>query len=735
MKFGFTNKAPLLKAEIIHSLPGRIRCRCRALKFLGRHIKEINHQLGIPASIKSVKISPVTGSILIYYHDDKLNAHSLVETIEAVIGSYSKIAFHNEKALTKTSKVQERKLQEESAYDMSKRVAITALTLFFACLRRPKAAPLSIIGRFLTMPAISAIVLSKPIFESGFEAIRDTKRPNADTLSATAILSSLAAGRDISALVIIWLADIAETLTAYTMERTRNAIHEMISAGEDKVWRIKQNGREELVNIEKIKIGDRVVNTTGEKISVDGIIESGEALIDESTITGEFIPHRKSISNDVFAGTVVKTGRIIIKVCAVGDNTAVARIVHLVQDAIDSKAPVQLYADRFSAAFIPVNFLLALVVFAVTKSATRALNMLIIDYSCGVRLSTATALSASIYTAAKHGVLIKGSSYIEMATQADTLVLDKTGTVTEGKPEVKSIIPFNKMTREQVLGLCAAAEEKSGHPMAVAILQKASAMRLEIPQHTQTKVHVAKGVETRVKRSIIRAGSRKYMIENKIDIESAKEDAARLGRRGENIIYVSKGPKIIGLIGIQDTLRENMKKSLNRLRMLGMDDIILLTGDLEQHAEVIATHMGMDRYHSEMLPEDKSEVVLKLQSRGVKIIAVGDGINDGPALAYADVGVAMGTTRTDLAMEAADIVINGDDPLMIPELLKLSNNTMSIINQNFATSILVNTLGLALSTIGVLPVFWGAVLHNTCTVMVVLNSGRLLTHSMTGEGR
>jgi cation-transporting P-type ATPase C len=228
----------------------------------------------------------------------------------------------------------------------------------------------------------------------------------------------------------------------------------------------------------------------------------------------------------------------------------------------------------------------------------------------------------------------------------------------------------------------------------------------------------------------IRVGSRRFMQENCIDLSSADEAVHRLARKGENILYVSDNGSLLGVLGIQDALRENMKKAVNRLRYSGIDDIILLTGDVEQHAELVANRMAMDRFKAEVLPDDKAEAVLKLQSKGTRVVMVGDGINDAPALAYADVGIAMGGTRTDIAMEAADITVTVDDPLMIPATIRLADKTMRVVKENFATAIGVNTLGIVLAAMGVLPVFWGAVLHNSCTVAVVMNSSRLLFHDV-----
>jgi cation-transporting P-type ATPase C len=505
----------------------------------------------------------------------------------------------------------------------------------------------------------------------------------------------------------------------------------MLSVGEEFVWRIDERGHEQRVPLSDLRQGDHVISRTGEKISVDGLVLSGEAAVDQSSITGEYLPVRKVNKDEVFAGTVVKSGRLVVEAERVGDRTAIARIISLVEEAAHKKATIQSNADRFSAQLIPINFALAVLVYFITGKFSRALNMLIIDYSCGVRLSTATALSASICTAARNGVLVKGSNYLEALSEADTVVFDKTGTLTEGRPVVSSVIcSAEDVVEKDLLCMAAAAEETSNHPMAVAIVERVRRAGWPVPHHSHNEIITARGVTTKIGRSVIRVGSRKFMQESKVNMAAVEEDAQRIARQGENVIYVARGRTLVGIIGVQDVLREDMKKSLNRLRNLGMDDIILLTGDVEQHAEIVAARMAMDRYHAEVMPDEKAENVLRIQSKGTSVVMVGDGINDAPALAYADVGIAMGSTRTDIAMEAADITITGDDPLMIPSVLQLSQKTMNIVRQNFGTAIGVNTLGIMLASVGVLPVFWGAVLHNSCTVAVVLNSSRLLIHDM-----
>jgi cation-transporting P-type ATPase C len=727
----FSNKkTPLMNCEIRHALPGRVRIYCRGLGYLEAFRQAIVEELEDGVAVHTVEMSTISCTVLIHYEAVEASAEEILDRINTVMGSWSLSAFKEERSERNAMTLQERRLQEEPLGALLQRIGIISATLVFSWLR-PGAKPTTLLGRFMSMPALTAMSLAWPIFQSGFRSLVIQKRPNADTLSSSAILASVATGQGVSALTIILLADIAELLTAYTMDRTRRAIRDMLAVGEEFVWRIDAEGNEERVALSLLKQGDRVIARTGEKISVDGIVESGDAAVDQSSITGEFMPVQKSHSEEVFAGTVVKSGRIVVKAERVGDRTAIARIINMVEEAAHKKATIQTNADRFSAQLIPVNFGLALLVYFLTGKTSRALNMLIIDYSCGVRLSTATALSAAICTAARNGVLVKGSNYLEMLAEADTVIFDKTGTLTEGRPVVSSVIcSDDKITERELLCIAAAAEETSNHPMAGAIVERVKRAGWSIPKHSDNEIIMARGVSTRVGRSLIRVGSQRFMQETNIGLTAVEEYAIRLARKGENVVYISRGKKLMGIIGIQDVLREDMKKALNRLRNSGMDDIILLTGDIEHHAEIVASRMAMDRYHAEVLPDEKAETVLHLQSKGTSVVMVGDGINDAPALAYADVGIAMGTTRTDIAMEAADITITGDDPLMIPSVIRLAQKSMSIVRENFATSIGVNTLGIMLASAGVLPVFWGAVLHNSCTVAVVLNSSRLLFHSM-----
>ena len=722
------NKDYLLDCKILHEIRGRIRIKSRALKYLGIHKEEITKQLMQVHYIQSVEISSITGTILVYFDNFSLTGENLISLLQNTLNTYLVDIYKNEKKQISNKYVIERRLQEESPQEIIKNIGAAVLLLL---LPNPKT-KLTGIRRLFNYKTLSTVSLALPVLKNGIYSLIQNKRPNADTLSSTAIVSSIILGSERTALTIMILEKFAELLTVYTMKKTRGVIKDMLSVGENYVW--KQSDDENTakkVPIEEISKGDMILVQTGEKISVDGTIEKGEAIIDQSAITGEYMPVTKKAGEEVFAGTLLKSGNITVKAEKVGDDRTASRIIKLVEDAAFNKADIQSYADTFSAQLIPLNFLLAGIVYVSTKNLQKALSMLVIDYSCGIRLSTATAFSASINTAAKNGILIKGSNYLEELSRSDTVIFDKTGTITEGKPKIQTLKTFGKnMKDNRMLALAAAAEETSSHPLASAILNEIKNRGLKIPKHKESVIKVARGIETFVNKDIIRVGSLKYMEENDISLEVANDIVKGMQNRGEIVIYVAKNNDLIGVIGVSDPPRENIKKAMNRLRNQGIDDIVLLTGDLRQQAETIASRMSMDRYESELMPEDKAKDILKFRSIGSKVIMIGDGINDAPALSYANVGIALGSSRTDIAMEAADVTITSDDPLLIPGVIGLAKNTVKIIKQNFAMAIGINSFALVLGATGLLPAIYSSILHNSITILVVGNSLRLLKYDV-----
>ena len=712
---------------------GFVRIHAPVLAYLGEHRARVTELVEAQAGVSHFTIHVPTSTGLLTFNPEVLTAKEALQAAPHWLLAAVQRAQHRatHRQVTEPERPQ-------SSHEKLVDVMLASLTLAATAFNRRNGfrAP-SGIGRLFTAPAFTTLMLGRPIFQNGLSELRKS-RVNADTLTTVAIGTSILAGKDLSALVILLLADIGEMFTAYTAERTREAITNILSVGEPYVWKVDSNGAESRVRLENVVPGDHIVVHIGEKISVDGVVISGEASVDQASITGEFMPMRKESQDPVFAGTVVTRGRLVVRADAVGDSTAVARIIHMVEDASQRRAPIQNFADKFSQQLVPFSFVMAALVYLITRDLNRALNLLIIDYSCGVRLSTATAFSSSVYNSARQGILIKGGNYLELLANIDTLVLDKTGTVTEGRPQVAEVVPLAAngqapLSEKEVLTWAATAEQHAPHPLADAVMSYVNARGWKVPELTTEEIVVAQGVQATSGGREILVGSQRFLSEHKIDLQVIEPHSSRMSGDGQNVLYVAVDRKLVGLIGVVDPVREDMKKSLNRLRRLSIDDVILLTGDVETSAELVASQLTVDRFRANVLPEDKAEMIRSLQAKGVQVAMVGEGVNDAPALACADVGIVMGTRGTDLAIETADITIAGDDPLKIPALLQISRQTMHIVRQNFGVVVGLNTLAIILGAVGYFTPMTSAVIHNLTTVGVVLNSTRLLVYQSGGS--
>jgi cation-transporting P-type ATPase C len=705
--------------RLIHSLPGRTRIR---LSVQDLTAAQVEAKFRIVPFIYSVMYSRESRS-LVLYHDPSIPWKHIKEYIQKRFGRFT-----NEKPKQGKGQVQVKKHLKD--------VLCASAALLFNHLFVPFSARVGL-GKLINIPALTVMYISYGIIRSGLQSILRDRRANADTLTATAILASLLKGKPGSGLVIIIMSSISELLTEYTAERTRNYVTNMLKLDVPFVWLVDEDGREKKVPIETIKPGDTISVFLGEKISVDGMILDGDGSVDESSITGEFMPREISKESYVYAGSILKSGQVNIKVKHVGDNTAITRIIKLIEEAQSKQAPIQSYADRMSSSLVPISFLMAGIVYMLTRNWDRVLNMLFIDFSCGLKLSTATAISASIGKAAKNGILIKGGQYIEQLARVDTVVLDKTGTVTEGRPTVRNVYSFNGFTPEDVIRYSAPAEEHSSHPIAESIVQQANLWNVEIPDHGQIETIVGRGIKAVVEGKIIIVGSHFLMEESGVDlgILEAESERSVYKQEGENIVYVACEGQLIGIVSIHDPIRHGMKKAINRLRRYDIDEIVMLTGDNKETARKISDRLYLDSFNAEVLPADKAEFIKRYRQKGSSVMMVGDGINDAPALAYADVGVTMGNKRTDIAVETSDVTITSDDPLALPAVVNLSRNTMKVIHQNFFATIIVNSIAILLGAMGTITPVVGAVIHNTATISVVLNSSKILLMEIKNNGR
>ena len=620
------------------------------------------------------------------------------------------------------AKREERKDLDIASY---KREAILSVGGFIAMNILRKTNP-AFYDSILLFRRLFTLFIARRFIKNGVLGVVREHQANADTLTATAVVASVLAGKPESSLTLLALSNGAEMLTEYAAERARKQISGLLRLDQRDVWLIEQ-GKEKKVPVESLKPGDHIAVHLGEKICVDGRVVSGNAAVNQASITGESNPAIKQKGSFVYAGSVIEAGSLVIHVEKVGNDTSLAQIIHLVEEAQTRRAPVQNFAEKMANMLVPISFIGAAIVYGATKDWQRVLNLLFIDFSCGLKLSTATAISAAIGVAARKGILIKGGNYIENLADIDTIVLDKTGTITMGVPQVQQIQTAPGVDEKEMILLAASAEMHSVHPLAVAIQKYVKNHKWTTPSHDTSETIVARGMRAVVpdfetyKGGTILVGSRRFMNE-----EGVTGLPEAMGKTvGKSLLYVARDGAFIGFMAIQDPVRPAMKKTLNQMRRLGIDEVVMLTGDSKEVAAEVARDMDIDSYHAEILPEDKANYVMKLQKRG-NVMMVGDGINDAPALAFADIGVSLGGNKTDIAAESAAITIRSEDPSKLYDALVIGRKTMKIINQNFTATIVVNSAAMLLGALGRISPLWAAVIHNTATLAVVMNSVRIL---------
>ncbi len=585
----------------------------------------------------------------------------------------------------------------------------------------------SLQGFYLTISAL--VICGYPIVRHALYATITNRKLNVEVLVVIALGASIGIGETIAGAMVALMMNIGQLLEDLTIAKTGQAIRSLMELAPEKA-RVLRSGIEQIVALEAVTIGDTVVVLPGERIPVDGLVEKGNSEIDQAAITGESMPVAKHHGDTVYGGTMNQLGSLQIKVTRVGNDTTLARIIALVHAAQAEKPPIERIADRFAAWFTPVMLTLALMVWGITGELIRAVTVLVVACPCAMVIATPTAVVAGIGNAARKGILIKGGLVLERIGQLTAIVFDKTGTLTEGRPQVEHIVGFDGQTTDTVLAHAACAEKHSGHPLAEAILTRAREQRLEIVAPTSTQVISGRGVQAQVKDRQIRVGNKDFFVEQGLPLDPAAETFIQeSGRNGATAVLVSSADKIIGGIAIADALRPEATQAIRQLRQLKIDRFIMLSGDSRPVARNLADKIGMDAVFAELLPEQKLEHIRKLRRDGATVAMVGDGINDAPSLAEADIGIAMGVMGTDAAIEAADIALTTDKLDRIAEAIALSRQTIINIKQSFVLSLFINIAALLLASTGGIGPIAGAFIHNIGSVLVVGNASRLIGYS------
>ncbi|MGO8768516.1 MAG: manganese-exporting P-type ATPase CtpC [Mycobacterium sp.] len=584
-----------------------------------------------------------------------------------------------------------------------------------------------------------------PFLRGALRSLR-SGRAGTDALVSAATVASLVLRENVVALTVLWLLNIGEYLQDLTLRRTRRAISELLRGSQDTAWIRLTDGPEAgtettggrgaateiQVPIDSLRIGDEVVVHDHVAIPVDGEVVDGEAIVDQSAITGENLPVSIMAGARVHAGSVVVRGRLVVRARAVGNQTTIGRIIARVEEAQHDRAPIQTVGENFSRRFVPTSFIVSAVTLAITGDIRRAMTMLLIACPCAVGLATPTAISAAIGNGARRGILIKGGSHLEQAGQVDAIVFDKTGTLTVGRPVVTNIVAMHKdWEPEQVLAYAASSEIHSRHPLAEAVIRSTEERHISIPPHEECEVLVGQGMRTWADGRTLLLGSPSLLRAEKVKVsKKASEWVDKLRRQAETPLLLAVDGTLVGLISLRDEVRPEAVEVLKRLRDNGIRRIVMLTGDHPEIARVVADELGIDEWRAEVMPEDKLEVVRELQSNGFVVGMVGDGINDAPALAAADIGIAMGLAGTDVAVETADVALANDDLHRLLDVRDLGARAVDVIRENYGMSIAVNAAGLIIGAGGALSPVLAAILHNASSVAVVANSSRLIRYRL-----
>ena len=692
--------------HVRHSIPGRIR-----LEYDKRRIDPIRASLAenliaVQEGITGISFNSNVGTFLVYYDISKLSECEVLAFFSAIDGRY----LDDPSMLASV---------REPDVSISLAGTLVSMTVSYA-LR--KLLPVSIRSIMRVWRAFPRVMAGVKCLLSGH--ISDTR-----VLDAAAISVAIASGNSRTADNIGFLLSVGETIEEYTKRKSLDDLAITMFSGNESVHVLAGEDTEEVRPLSAVRKGDVIIARTGDVIQADGSVAKGEALVNQATITGEPLAVEKREGSTVFAGTVVEEGEIYVCVRQIGSQTKVSRILAEIGSSNELKVSSQKNAEILADRLVKYNFLFTALTFLFTRNTAKVLSTLMVDYSCAMKLSAPIAVLSAMKEAAEHGLLVKGGRFLEEAAKADTVVFDKTGTLTNASPMLSRIINFSARSDDEILRLAACLEEHYAHPIARAIVRAADERNLEHPEkHAKVEYIVAHGIASYVADHRVLVGSRHFVIndEHSEAPDSLDDIQKEAIKRGESLLYLAEDGRLIALFALSDPVRTDAAQVILKLRESGVSRCVMITGDDEGAAKSVAESAGLDRYISRALPEDKSRYVKDCRNDGHKVIMLGDGINDAPALAAADVGVAMGESAA-IAGETADIVLSGDSGLEgIVTARELGRGLLRRIDQTNRSIVLVNTSLILLGLAGLLPPSVSALLHNASTVAFALQSSKPL---------
>ncbi len=575
------------------------------------------------------------------------------------------------------------------------------------------------------------LIAGYPVFRNVIRATLQ-KQVISHTLMTIGVIAALVVGEWATAAVVVFFMRVGDYAERFTTERARRAVKDLTTLA-PQTARVDRDGAEIEMPIDQVKIDDMIIVRPGEKIPVDGDVIDGHATIDQAAITGEAMPVEAGPGAKVYAATFARLGSLRVRATHVGSDTTFGRVIKLVEEAEAHRANVQRFADKFSAYYLPVVATIAALTFLIKRDPLATAAVLVVACSCAFALATPIAMLASIGAGAKRGLMIKGGKYLESLARADVLLIDKTGTLTLGKPQITDIVNVDfgiqnseldsafHIPHSEILRLAASAEKYSEHPLAEAVRAAAMERHLDLLEPREFQAIPGFGVRARVNGSVVSVGSRRMLTER----SDLSPHIQQLESQGKTLLYVSQDDQLIGVLAATDTSRAEVPDAIDEIRALGVKYIELLTGDNERTAAPLAESLGI-HYRANLLPEDKIKIVKEYQAKGHSVVMVGDGVNDAPALAQADVGIAMGVAGTDVAIEAAHIALMRDDWRLVPDVLRIARRTMRTVKINIGFTVVYNFIGLSLAALGWLPPIFAAAAQSLPDIGILANSSRLI---------
>lgn len=677
--------------SIAHDMPGRIRIRCGQYAFSLKESYGIDYMLNKSGYVKNAKACHITGSILIHYEEkfrDKIL--NLISELKK-----DQLPVVND-AYRDNSKEIDLKFTNQIMNMISSRYLIKLLI------------PMEI-------HKILLLFKSAKFIGKGLKSLLNMKI-NVEVLDAASIGAAMIQKEYSTASSIMFLLNISELLEEYTRKKAKNVLSKSLAINIDNIW-LANDPLETLIPVSKLQVGDKIRVNTGQLIPVDGVIHSGIAMVNQSSMTGESLAVEKKDDDTVYAGTVVEEGSITIEVKKLSHESRVSKIIELIDQSENLKANIQGKAEKLADNIVPFSLFGSMITYLVTRNVTKALAILLVDYSCAIKLSTPISVISAMREASNSKVVVKGGKYLEALGEADTIIFDKTGTLTVACPTVAKVIPFEGFKRDYVLKTAACLEEHFPHSMARAIVKKAAEERLNHEEeHAEVQYVVAHGIASCINNEKALVGSYHFVFEDE-NISLSEEQKTIIEREsdGYTLIYLAVGGQATGFICINDPIREEAKKVIKKLKETGIKQVIMITGDGEKTARIVARQLGIDNYYAQVLPEDKARIIEELKEKGHKVIMIGDGVNDSPALAAADVSIAM-KDGSDIAKEVSDVTLMSSDLYTIVTMRILSQKLMKKISKNFNFILLFNTSLLLLGVGGYIKPTTSAVLHNFSTM-------------------